>query len=83
MDKEYKKERLLKRLKYIEDKNGEQLKNQLKLDEYDSVNKKSFKKKFLNKRGKNTKETYNKTYNEIKETDNEINYNNLVCVHTN
>ena len=84
LDEKGKKEGFLKRLKNIEGKNEEQLKNQLKLVGNDSVNKESFKKlKFLNKRDQDAKESYIKTYHEVKEIDNEIDYNKLVCVHTN
>ena len=55
LEKEGKKEGLLKKLKNIEDMHEEQLNNQLKLAENDSTNKESFKKlEFLEMRSQNS-----------------------------
>ena len=80
LNKKDKKEGLLKRLKNIEGKNEEQLKNQLKLIENNSSDKNSFKGiRFLSNISEEAKEVLHK----IKELNNEINYNKLVRVHTN
>ena len=61
----------------IEDRNEEQLNNQLKLVENDSVNKESLDKlKFLNKRSQDAEGKNN----EIKEIDHKIDYNKLACM---
>ena len=72
---------LLKRLKNIEGRNEEQLKNQLKLVENASANKESFKRlKRLDIINQPSEETLDK----IKKIDSgELDHSRLVCVHTN
>ena len=65
----------MKGLKLIQDRNEEQLNNQLKLVE--NVNKESLDKlKFLNKRSQDAEGKNN----EIKEIDHKIDYNKLACI---
>ena len=77
----------MKRLKNIENKNEEQLNNQLQLVKNNSLDRESLNKlKFLGTTSQSSEEKYSeikKIDSEIKKIDSEIDYNKLVCVHTN